>query len=76
VAAQFPELAASASAVCDNTSERRSEMGKFVISENVTLDGDGDCTGVAARADRPITRRITDLGDHPAGNANQAVMCR
>jgi dihydrofolate reductase len=39
VAAQFPELPASASVVVDNTIDRRSEMGRIVISENITLDG-------------------------------------
>jgi dihydrofolate reductase len=39
VAAQFPELAPSASVVVDKTIKRRGEMGKIVISENVTLDG-------------------------------------
>jgi dihydrofolate reductase len=39
VPAQFPELAVSALVGTDNTIDRRSEMGKIVISENVTLDG-------------------------------------
>jgi dihydrofolate reductase len=38
VAAQFVEFAASASVV-RQTIERRSEMGKIVVSENITLDG-------------------------------------
>src|SRR5262249_40971250 len=36
---QFPGAAAPASVVADNTIDRRSAMGKIVISENVTLDG-------------------------------------
>jgi dihydrofolate reductase len=34
-----PGVAVSVSAVADNASERRTEMGKIIISENVSLDG-------------------------------------
>jgi dihydrofolate reductase len=37
--AHFPYLAVSTSVVADTVSERENEMGKIIISENVTLDG-------------------------------------
>src|SRR5712691_6112528 len=36
-----PGVAVSASVVADNAHQRRTEMGKIVISENVSLDGLG-----------------------------------
>jgi dihydrofolate reductase len=39
VTAQFPELAASASVVVDTSHQREKQMGKIIISDNVTLDG-------------------------------------
>jgi dihydrofolate reductase len=37
--AHLPDVAVSTSVVADDTSKRRTEMGKIVISENVSLDG-------------------------------------
>jgi dihydrofolate reductase len=37
--APFPDVAASRSVVADNADKRRTDMGKIVISENVSLDG-------------------------------------
>jgi dihydrofolate reductase len=39
VGAHFPYIAASTSVVADNANEKRTEMGKIVISTNVSLDG-------------------------------------
>jgi dihydrofolate reductase len=39
VAAHFPDVAVSVWVVADNANERSTEMGKIVISENVSLDG-------------------------------------
>jgi dihydrofolate reductase len=39
VGAQFPGVAVSTSAGSDSTDDRRTEMGKIVISTNVSLDG-------------------------------------
>jgi dihydrofolate reductase len=39
VAAHFPDGAVSVSVVADNANERRTEMGKIVVSDNVSLDG-------------------------------------
>jgi dihydrofolate reductase len=38
-AAHFPDGAVSVSVVADNSNERRTEMGKIVVSDNVSLDG-------------------------------------
>jgi dihydrofolate reductase len=37
--ARLPDVAVSTSAAADDTNKRRTEMGKIVISENVSLDG-------------------------------------
>jgi dihydrofolate reductase len=37
--APFPDVAASRSVVADNADKRRTDMGKIVISDNVSLDG-------------------------------------
>jgi len=39
VGAHLPDVAVSTSVVADDTNKRRTEMGKIVISENVSLDG-------------------------------------
>jgi dihydrofolate reductase len=39
MSAPFPDVAASRSVVADNASKGRTDMGKIVISENVSLDG-------------------------------------
>jgi dihydrofolate reductase len=70
VAAQFPELAASASVVVDKTIERRSEMGKIVVSENVTLDGVvQDPSGVEGFRHGGWVGRIGDRGREEAAKA-------
>ena len=39
MSAPFLDVAASGSVVADNATKGRTDMGKIVISENVTLDG-------------------------------------
>jgi dihydrofolate reductase len=39
VGAHFPDVAVSTPAVADKTNKRRPEMGKIVMSDNVSLDG-------------------------------------